>query len=499
MAVGNLLCPHCGCDDLLIHSRRPKRWVCAECNRTTRAPMDVFDPDKFKVSKDSVVITWAQNDTPVFTAGLKSLKTFCKENDAQLIVIPGRYKNPTSIWSDSQEDGEKWAVELVPYLNGTRTQINSNLVMCGDVKIQPTAVNPLSSLTTLTGSNSCIFGHPQIQIESVPTPQNKMAKLCITTGAITKPNFTDSKAGIKGEFHHQYGACFVQIDGNKFHTRQLCIDGSGKFYDLDKCYKGDTVTKGHRAEAFISGDFHAKFLDDGVKQAWWTGEDALISLLKPKAQVFHDLFDGYFGSHHHNRDPFLQYKKQTTGDNIGRNEIQETINHLNDCLLCDVNYVVKSNHDEHLDRWLAETDWRKNLPNAELYLDLAHAKVQAIDNNEDFDCLEYVLTGRCKGVTFLRRNQTLFIKDHALHYHGDIGPNGARGSIRGFNRIGVRSVIGHSHSPGRDKGVCQVGLSARYDLEYATGSPSSWMHTACIIYPNGQKTLINSIDGKWRK
>lgn len=497
--MNNLLCPHCGYEDLAIHSRRPLRYVCGTCDRTTRNPIDGSNPEKFNITKGSVVVTWAQNDTPVFTAGLKSLKTFCEHNDAQLVVIPGRYKNPTSVWTKDQEEGEQWSQEVMPYLNGTRTDINSNLTLCGDVKIQPTATKPLSGLTTLTGAMSCIYGHPQITVESVPTPQSKMAKLCMTTGAITKPNFTDSKAGIKGEFHHQYGACFVQTDGERFYTRQLCIDGSGKFYDLDKCYKGDVVTDGHRAEVFVSGDFHAKFLDEGVKAAWWTGGDALLDLVKPKAQVFHDLFDGYFGSHHHKHDPFLRYKKHVTGDDSGRNEIDETVNHFNDCLICPKNYVVKSNHDEHLDRWLAETDWRKDLINAELYLDLAHQKVLAIQEGREFDSLEYVLSSRCENVTFLKRGDMLVIKDHALNYHGDKGSNGARGSLAGFNKVGVRTIIGHSHSPGRDKGVCQVGLSARYDLEYAIGSPSSWMHTSCLVYPNGQKTLINSIDGKWRK
>lgn len=497
--MNNLACPHCGAISLKTHSVNPPRYICGGCGKTTRKPVDTTNMEKLEIKKESLVITWAQNDTPVFAAGLAALKTFCKHNNAQLIVIPGRYKNPTSIWSTSREEGEKWAPEVVPYLNGTRAEINKNLALCGDVKIQPTATNPLSGLTTLTGAMSCVYGHPQICVQSVPTPQSKMAKLCMTTGAITKPNFTDSKAGIKGDFHHQYGACFVELDGDKFHTRQLCIDGSGKFYDLDKCYKADGVTKGHQAEAFISGDFHAKFLDEGVKAAWWTGDDALLNLIKPKAQVFHDLFDGYFGSHHHKHDPFLRYKKHVTGDESGRNEIEETVDHFNDCLICPKNYVVKSNHDEHLDRWLAETDWRKDMVNAELYLELAHHKVKAIKEGQDFDSLEYVLSSRCKGATFLKRENMLVIKDHALNYHGDKGANGSRGSVGQFNKIGVRTVIGHSHSPGRDKGVCQVGLSARYDLEYAVGSPSSWMHTACIIYPNGQKTLINSINGQWRK
>ena len=132
--------------------------------------------------------------------------------NAQLIVIPGRYKNPTSQWSAQQEDNEWWAKEISGELCGTRIDVTKSLVICGDVFIQPTAVSPMTGLTTLTGAKSCIFGHPQISLEATPTPQNSMAKLCMTTGVITKPNYTDSKAGVKGEFHHEYGATFIELE-----------------------------------------------------------------------------------------------------------------------------------------------------------------------------------------------------------------------------------------------------------------------------------------------
>ena len=96
--------------------------------------------------------------------------------------------------------------------------------------------------------------------------------------------------------------------------------------------------------------------------------------------------------------------------------------------------------------------------------------------------------GRYTGL--VHRNQTEFLKrddslvfdglEIELAFHGDQGNHGARGSINSFAKIGPKSVIGHSHSPGIMEGVYQVGVTARLDLEYATG-PSGWMHTHCII------------------
>ena len=495
-------CPHCGGEDLRSYGKNPPRWACNDCGKSTRSPGSGVKFPEVAITKEALVITWAQNATPVDTRFLRSLKTYCKRNKAQLLVVPGRYRNPTSAWTMAQENNDWWADEIKPYLVGNRTDITKNLVLCGDIRMQPTRANPLSgSKRTTTGHKSAIFGHPQIALDTVPTPQSKLAKIITTTGAITKPNYTDSDAGKDGEFHHQMGACIVEIDGDTFHIRQVIADGHGKFYDLDKLYDGDKVTKGHRPEGFVSGDFHAKFVDPQVMRALWTDKDSLVRTLKPKAQVFHDVFDGYAISHHHRHDPFLRVKKHINGDNDGLSEITCTLERLQECLLCDVNYITKSNHDEHLARWLKETDWRQDPQNAGLYLETAAAYVRAIQKGEPFDELEFWCNrlGLAKKAKFLQRHNVVSIKDIIVSMHGDKGPNGSRGSTRAFNSIGSRSIVAHSHSPSIYKGCVQVGLSARYDLEYAIGSPSSWMHSSAIIYPNGKVTLINVIGGKWHK
>jgi hypothetical protein len=66
-----------------------------------------------------------------------------------------------------------------------------------------------------------------------------------------------------------------------------------------------------------------------------------------------------------------------------------------------------------------------------------------------------------------------------------------------MRRIGVKSVIGHSHTPAIEEGCYQVGTSTKLSRGYTHG-PSSWLNTHAIIYPNGKRTLINIIDGKWR-
>lgn len=71
------------------------------------------------------------------------------------------------------------------------------------------------------------------------------------------------------------------------------------------------------------------------------------------------------------------------------------------------------------------------------------------------------------------------------------------GSLKGYGKIGVKTVTGHTHSPGIRDGAYQVGGSTRLGLAYLRG-PSSWLHTHCAIYANGKRSLINIIDGEWR-
>ncbi len=87
--------------------------------------------------------------------------------------------------------------------------------------------------------------------------------------------------------------------------------------------------------------------------------------------------------------------------------------------------------------------------------------------------------------------------DIELGAHGDKGANGARGSLLAMENAYGNSVSGHSHTPEILRGAWQVGTTSLLKLEYVKG-PSSWMHTSCLVYPNGSRQLINAINGLWR-
>jgi hypothetical protein len=458
-----------------------------------------------KLTAKRYLITAAQNATPVHAGFLKSLEIYARENKAKLIVIPIRYKNPTSNWTASQANEEVWVDEVVPYLCNERLRLNKNLVVLGDVKTQPTASSPLTGYEGLTQGESGILGHTKLQFKTIATPQHRYPKVMTTTGAVTVANYTDTKAGKLGAFHHTLGATVVELDGSKFHLRQINADKAGSFYDLDRLYTPEGVSRGHRAESITFGDTHVGFVDPKVEKATF-GTGGIVDTLNPKYLVFHDLHDGYSCNPHHAGNPFLNIAKHRGNRHLVREEVKAAVDYVVKRTRGDRrSIIVPSNHDDFLARWLRSTDWRLDPDNAEFYLETALQIVRESymgDGGSEYpDAFIYwirKLTEKSdKKIRALNRDEsfTLCGVEHGMH--SDRGPNGARGSIKNLKRIGVRSTVGHSHSPGIDEGCCQGGTSTRLRLEY-NGGPSSWLNTHVVLYPNGKRSLISIIDGDWR-
>ncbi len=458
-------------------------------------------------SSQRFVITSAQNATPAHHGFLTALKSFCDHKNAELLIVPIRYKNPTSRWSESQSNDETWAPELVPYLWNRRIKLNPNLVLLGDIKTQPTAASPLTGFDAITHAESGILAHTKLQLRCIPT-LGKLPKVLTTTGAITKPNYTDSKAGRLGEFHHSLAACFVESSGKKFHMRQLCASSrTGEFNDLNELFRADGSVVPQPIKGLVMGDMHVGSTDPSVVKATF-GKGGIVRSLNPEYLVYHDLFDGYSVNHHHGDNPFIEYAKHISGKGSARNEVMNAIDFIaSNANLVKHSVVIPSNHDDFLRRWILSTDWRGDPENAEFYLETALAMLKSTkmtDSGTSYqDPFIYWLMKELgdrieSGQIILPSSQQGFnIAGIAVGMHGDAGPNGARGSIRNLRRIGMRSYIGHGHSPGIDEGCWQVGTSTYLRLEYNRG-PSSWMQTHGVIYESGKRSLINMIDGDWR-
>lgn len=494
-----------------------QRWKCKECGKRTtlviRKAPPCANPAAIRALRHSItrakgthryVVTSAQNATPVHTAFFASLQTFCRVHKAQLIVIPYRYKNPTSMHSKAMEHDDWWAPELLPFILDKRTKLNPNLMLLADIKTQPTATSPLMGFESIAGSMSAIIGHPKLELTTVPTPQHRTPKILTTTGAVTKRNYLPSKAGTKGAFHHTFGACLVEIKGKAFHMRQLNAVRDGSFMDLDKQYSGAECTGTGGVAGLVMGDSHIEFIDPAVVTATF-GKGGMVQMLKPDLLVWHDVWDGYARNHHHEGEAFINFAKHHAGtDDVGRTlaaAFEFVDGHTPSRTR---NVFVPSNHPDVLAKWVKRADWRADPRNAEFLLETALVMLRGTSMGDTgakvVDPFVYWAKKKLRCIercTFLHRDESLQISGIEIGYHGDRGLNGARGSRKGFSRIGVKTIIGHSHSPGITEGSYQVGTSSRLSLEYNSG-PSGWLHTHCLIYRNGKRSLVNVINGEWR-
>jgi hypothetical protein len=467
------------------------------------------------------VITSAQNATPVHQKFLNTLLSYCRVNNARLLVIPYRYKNPTSVWTQNSKGDEWWAPQIKEFICDDDVRLCDSLIVVGKVKMQPTATEPLLGMDSYTHLCSAIFGHPKVQLKTVPTPNKKLPKILTTTGSVTDKNYTDSKAGWKGNFHHSFAATVIELeDDGTFHLRQINADDiDGSFYDLNRFYNGAAVSES-TISALVTGDEHAIFADDKVKHATYLDDNSIVKMLKPKSIVRHDSTDFYSRSHHHNSNFLLQYAKHlyakdaNNKNTVARNnveaELQITADYIDETTPAFAqNIIVKSNHDEAFDRWLSECNPKDDPENAMFYFYMRYNQYKYVTPTEtgftSIDPFEFWCSNpesqtglKCVDqTTFLNRDQDYMIEGIEVGFHGDVGPNGSRGNIKQFSKIGPKTIIAHSHSCGIYEGCFQVGVSAKLNLEYRKG-PSSWLHTHCIIYPNGSRTLINIINGKWK-
>ena len=452
---------------------------------------ELFETAKKKVTEDkqTFLISWAQNATPIHKNFMKNLKAYAKDLDAGIHIIAGRYSNPTSVFTDKDKDW--WSPQVVPYLDAARHNLHKHLQVLSDIKIPPTGSTPLSGLNSVTGLESCIVGHPRQQVKSLPILVGYPHKLLLSTGAATVANYTDSKSGKKGEFHHSIGFIIVELDGENFHIRQVSADDNGNFYDLYKRVKnGNVLENVEGAEVAVLGDIHIAHNDEKATAVSFK----MLDEMKPKSTMIHDIIDCESISHHEENDPFRIMQKEENGTGDLKKELEIMLKWVKDRLKYNL-VIVRSNHDDFLDRWLKTVDWRR-ARNKGMFLFgaqiLANEKVA-----QDKGVISFLLED-----AFGDQIKTLGLDDSyrvlgwELAVHGHVGANGSRGGHNQYKNMNTKMITGHTHSPNRGDGHMTVGTNSGLRVGYNRGA-SSWMHCNALIYPDGKAQLVYIVGGKY--
>lgn len=482
---------------------------------------------KYDETKRRFIITWAQNNTPVHERFFRNMEKYAEYIEADIHVIAGRYQNPTSIFASKGE--EFWEKRVLPYLDANRHDIHKYVSIMSDVKIQPTAVNPMTGLQGLSAESSCIFGAPKMQMETIPVLEGNKPKLMLTTGSCTLSNYTDTKSGKKGEFHHMIGFVVVEIaDNETFYVRQVTANDEGDFSDLyyrtefkggyelqqtgtvttqeevdgefieydvpkiEKVLVGESkVTKLKKIAGCVFGDLHWGHHDKAlIKKSM-----EMLDNIKPKHVILHDVFDGHSISHHERKDPFIQYQREMDGTNSLKLEVKKMLKGLKQFKKFKNVVIVRSNHDDFIDRWLKDVDWRKTATpkNSLEYMEYSSA---ILSGKAKQGVIPYLINERFPEFNTMDRSSSYKVKSWEVGQHGDIGANGSRGSLLQFRKLNTKIIVGHYHSPGRKDGAMAVGTSTHLRVGYNMG-PSSWLQTHIIIHNDGKAQHINFIDGEF--
>lgn len=484
---------------VVSYGESKRRYKCQDCSGnfyvTSTEPVDISTSKRDSVSR--YVITACQNNTEVNEEFLQALKVYCSHNNGTLMIAPIVYR----------ADDHELIEYLVPEefktsIISSKMIIHDEVHVLGSFNFIPTTVNPLAGLESISKGNTLIVPSPQLRMKSLAVSASRHPAILITTGAISYPHYVSSKVGEKAKFNHSYSAVVVEIDSdNDYHIRVLNSDDTGSFYDLDTKYTPTGVMRGKNIQCLITGDEHAIFASPQVEQCTYTNEDSIVNVLKPSFVVRHDVLDCYSISHHHKKDSILSVGKYMFKMNTVKDELDSTISYINRTSGNYKNIIVSSNHNDHLTRWLKETDIKTEPWNAKVYHKMMYEILESMEQTSTGvsypDPFSMYAKEYLTNTVFLGRDQSFEIDGIELNAHGDIGMNGSRGSVGQYGNMSQKYVIGHSHTPGIVFGAYQVGTSSHLKLEYSKG-PSSWMNTHCIIHENGKRQLINIINGKWR-
>lgn len=479
------------------------------------APIEKAAPRR---GKKCFIFSSAQNNTEIDESFMDNLEAYASHLKAEVHISGFTYAK--HLFESSDKSTARFHPRVEPYLTKSQFDIGGKLLFCGEMNTLPTADKPLQGFGAYTRSQWGIFPHPRVQLESVATMFGSPPKIIMTTGAVTKRNYIQKKAGIKAEFHHVIGAVLVEIDDDgDFFCRHLIAEKDGSFQDLDIRVEKGKVTNNWRVEAITWGDIHTEYLDEEVAACSWGIDNkefgkvggfstCMLDELEPKYQFFHDVLDFRRRNHHNIKDPHVMFEMWARETENVENEIIAV-----SCFLHATrrdfaeSVVVDSNHDRALNRWLKEADYKKDPVNARFFLQCQAKVYEAIETrNPGFLLAEWAIKeylDHPDTVRFLKNTDSFVICPKAsggieCALHGDQGANGAKGSVNSFAKMGPKATTAHDHGAAIFEGIARVGTSSKLDMVYNRGGLSSWNHSHLVTYPSGKRTIITLQNGKWR-
>ena len=447
---------------------------------------------------DNYIVTCAINNVSVDPNYLAILEYIAEKENAKILVVPILYRNPSLIRNN---DEVVWDQRIRQYLLPADLKLSKYCIAAGSLRIQATARKPLTSCQHYGDSNeSVIIAHPVIEQKFMPVHMDKQPRMLVTTGAVTKPVYSETLAGARSGKVHTMGALFVSVDKSGYFRSRHLTYKKNKVHDLDNVYTYNRTEKlveetKEPVLGMVVGDLH------------WPNHDvdnfgSILSLaksLKIENIVWHDVQDLVSIQRHHVGklfDSALLYeagKLDVMSDFMTWLDFEQTVQ---DHLPGSTHHIVQSNHTTNrIEYYLNSISGVKNAHQYKDYIELA--SVALSDNDKDYTCLYHKIIDKLfapkDNINFLSVKRDFKVGHKSVYLHGHHGPGGTKGSPNGFATTGLALTTGHIHTPYRYHNYCAVGTSSKLDMGYNKGL-SGWSHTHELIYSNGTSTLINLVN-----
>ena len=437
------------------------------------------------------VITTAVQGKEVNKDFANSLRNYAKRNGALLLVLP---------CEDVASRGKKaQTLEISPDLSDFKVvfkdlYINKNLCLCA-IKVSAKQINSLTGLDRLTVQRqaSIIVASPKVFLRYVPNMHYDIPPALMTTGAVTINNYDNDmymskRTSTLAEGDHAYGAVIVEVENeNIFHFRHVQASPENSVTDMGIDYLPDGSIQPLGETVMIMGDSHTGYHDKELHTAVMdmalkTGVDHVY---------LHDVFNATSVTHHDKGKGITKAIKALEGNLDLEAECEAAKNYIRNIQLHDMDvYIVNSNHDNHLLRYLESCGFADDPLNWKFSLKLALA---ATDHKNPLQyAIETELGYKDPRVHWLPEDISHKVYGVEVGVHGDRGANGSKGSLQIFEKGLGNCVVAHAHSAAIIRNAFCVGTVGVMDMGYNKGL-SSWTRTCCLIYKNGTKQLINFI------
>lgn len=409
-----------------------------------------------------------------------SLKTCAKWHKADLYLF----------WTKSPKKG-KYGLSLETY-NKVKDYLVTNLkfvddsVVAEDLSINYTSKTPLRNLEKLNKqSNIFIVPHPKQYHKMAPNDTNSNPRQIWSTGTISKLEYSNTVTGRLDNKNITLGGLFLEydLDTNTYLSRNLIYKNN---YIGDKCYKyfeNNTVEIFNDVPAIVLGDIHFPEHDEYALEK----AVQLIEQCNPQKVFLHDVFSLNSINHHELNKPITRILKQTEYTTSLETELEYDISLLKywflDRFPNTYFYIVASNHDNFLIKWLDSGEFLKDRNNCKIGCKLAE---KILSNKHP---IEELFDSSYQNIVFLKEKDTIPVAGIECANHGHVGLAGSRGNIQAYSKTYEQAVIGHTHSSQIHEGIVTVGTNSLLELTY-TNTLMNWSHANAIIFPNSSIQLI---------